>query len=158
VSATLNHVSVGARDLETSRRFYVEELGLVPLPTPVFDRPTLWLRAGSGQVHLFERPDAPSVHGHFALEVAAADFVATYRRMEELGALDSRTFGSAVFELPDGGLQLYVRDPAGNLVELDCRDGASVSRDEVEVVLLADLRPQDGDAARATLWHRPDGA
>ncbi len=154
MASVLNHVSVVARDLETSQRFYVDELGLVELPTPAFGLPTLWLAAGDGQVHLFERPGDPSSHGHFALEIDGADFVATYARMEALGAIDSDTFGSAVYELPDGALQLYVRDPAGNLVELNCRDGASVSRSEVPVVRLADLRPQDGDAARATLWHR----
>ena len=42
-----------------------------------------------------------------------------YRRMKELGALDHVTFGNAMYELPDGGIQMYVRDPAGNLIELD---------------------------------------
>jgi catechol 2,3-dioxygenase-like lactoylglutathione lyase family enzyme len=157
MASVLNHVSVVARDLETSRRFYVDELGLVALPTPAFDRPTLWLAAGDGQVHLFERPGDPSSHGHFALEVDGSDFGAVYRRMEALGALDHSTFGSAVYELPGGALQLYVRDPAGNLVELNCRDGAGVPRSEVPVLRLADVRPQEGDAARATLWHQGRG-
>ncbi len=148
----LNHVSVVARDLETSIRFYVDELGLEPLPTPNFGFPVLWLAAGSCQVHLFVRPGEPPSHAHFGLEIA--EFMPVYRRMKELGVLDSETFGGAVIELPDGGVQMYVRDPAGNLVELDHRDASTVPQDEVpEFVRLADLQPQVAEAATATLWH-----
>jgi len=152
VATALNHVSVIALDLEASRRFYVGELGLEPLPTPNFGFPVLWLRAGDSQLHLFERPGEPPAHAHFALEIS--DFMPVYRRMKELGALDHATFGSAVVELPDGAAQMYVRDPAGNLVELDHRDASTILRDEVPGVRrLADVKPQEGEATRATLWH-----
>ncbi len=154
-AVSLNHVSVIARDLEDSVRFYVDVLGLEPVPTPNFGFPVQWLRAGERQLHLFERAgDAPS-HAHFALEVD--DFMAVYERAKELGALDHETFGNVMYELPDGGVQLYVRDPAGNLVELDHRDASTIPRDRVpEYARLADRLPQHGDAARATLFE--DGA
>jgi len=153
VSPVLNHVSVVAYDIETSRRFYVDELGLEEVPAPDFGSPVAWLQAGNCQVHLFERPGAPPSHAHFALEIA--EFMPVYRRMKELGVLDSTTFGNAMYELPDGGIQMYVRDPAGNLVELDHPDASTIPQDEVpEYMRLADLRPQEGEAARATLWHR----
>jgi lactoylglutathione lyase len=152
VPVILNHVSVVAADLAASKRFYVDELGLVPLPTPNFGFPVVWLRAGEGQVHLFERPGTPPSHAHLGLEIS--DFMSVYRRMKELGALDHVTFGNAIYELPDGGVQMYVRDPAGNLVELDHRDASGIPRDEVpEYMRLADVRKQDGEASRATLWH-----
>ena len=148
----LNHVSVIARDLETSRRFYVDELGLEPVATPDFGFPVTWLAAGNCQLHLFERPGEPPSHAHFGLEIA--EFMPVYRRMKELGALDGTTFGNAMYELPDGGIQMYVRDPAGNLVELDHPDASTIPRDEVpEYLRLVDLRSQTGDAAEATLWH-----
>lgn len=151
----LNHVSIVALDLETSVRFYVDELDLELVPTPNFDVPVQWLLAGDRQVHLFEHPGEPPLHAHFALEIA--DFMPIYRRMKELGVLDHVTFGNAMYELPDGGIQMYVRDPAGNLVELDHPDASTISRDEVpEYKRLADLRPQDGAAARATLWMDRD--
>jgi lactoylglutathione lyase len=59
MAPTLNHVSIIATDLEASARFYVDELGLEPLPTPNFGFPVLWLRAGDRQLHLFERPGVP---------------------------------------------------------------------------------------------------
>ena len=152
---SVNHVSVVAHDLEQSLRFYVDELGLEPLPTPNFGFPVVWLRAGDRQVHLFERPGEPPSHAHFGLEID--DFTSTYRRMKELGALDHDTFGNCLYELPDGGIQLYVRDPAGNLVELDHPDASGVDAGAVpEYARLADRLPQEGEALRATLWHTHD--
>ena len=150
--ASLNHVSVVAPDLEVSSRFYVDELGLERLPTPNFAFPVVWLAAGDLQVHLFEPPGEPPERAHFALEID--EFMPVYRRMKELGVLERGTFGSAIFEIASGAVQMYIRDPAGNLVELDYRGAPPVPRDEVpEYTRLVDLRPQDGDAARATLWH-----
>jgi lactoylglutathione lyase len=152
VAAGLNHVSVVAHDLPVSVSFYVDELGLEPVPTPDFGYPVAWLRAGTCQLHLFERPGEPPSHAHFGLEVA--DFMSVYRRLKALGVLDHDTFGNMMYELPDGGIQMYARDPAGNLVEIDHPDASTVVRDEVpEYMRLADLRPQTGDAARSTLWH-----
>jgi catechol 2,3-dioxygenase-like lactoylglutathione lyase family enzyme len=152
VTRRLNHVSVIATDLDASLRFYVEELGLEELPAPNFGFPVRWLRAGDCQLHLFERPGEPPPHAHFALEIE--EFMPVYRRMKELGVLDHETFGNAMYELPDGGIQMYVRDPAGNVVELDHPDASTIPQDEVpEYRRLADVRPQEGEAARATLWH-----
>ena len=154
VALFLNHVSVVARDLAESLHFYVDELGLEPLPTPDFGFPVIWLRAGDGQVHLFERPGTPPSHAHFGLEIT--EFMPVYRRMKELGALNHVTFGNAMYELPGGGIQMYVRDPAGNLVELDHPDASTIPRDEVpEYKQLVDVRPQEGEAARSTLWNLP---
>jgi catechol 2,3-dioxygenase-like lactoylglutathione lyase family enzyme len=151
-AVALNHVSVVARDLEEGVRFYVDVLGLEPLPTPEFGFPVQWLRVGDRQVHLFERPGEPPTHAHLALEID--DFMEVYRRVKGLGLLEHDTFGNAMYELPDGGVQMYVRDPSGNLVELDHRDASTIRRDEVpEYAVLGDRLPQEGDAARATLWH-----
>jgi hypothetical protein len=49
---------------------------------------------------------------------------------------------------------MYIRDPAGNLVEVDWPDAATLDRSVVtEIVRLADERAQTGDAASATLYH-----
>ena len=142
----LNHVSIVARDLEESVRFYVDELGLETLPTPDFGFPVQWLKAGALQVHVFERPDEPPTHAHLALE--ADDIVAVYERAQSLGILD-RTFGYAIAELPGGEAQLYLRDPSGNLIELDHPDGAAARARIPEMIVLAERRPQpDGPVPR----------
>ena len=46
-------------------------------------------------------------------------FEGVYQRTRELGIRDPAPFFSDVYELADGTVQMYVRDPAGNLVELD---------------------------------------
>ncbi len=135
----LNHVSVVARDLDESIRFYVDVLGLEPVATPDFGFPVQWLQAGDLQVHLFERPDQPPTHAHFAFEVD--DIVAVYERSRSLGILDT-TFGYAMAELPGGEAQLYVRDPSGNLIELDHPDGAAAREKIPEMIVLAERRPQ----------------
>ena len=139
-AAGLNHVSIVAHDLEDSVSFYVDALGLEPLPTPDFGFPVQWLRAGALQVHVFERPDEPPTYAHFALEVD--DVVALYERARELGILDRTSFGYAIAELPGGEAQLYIRDPAGNLLELDHPDGAAAREQIEEMVLFSERRPQ----------------
>ena len=50
--------------------------------------------------------------------------------------------------------QLEVRDPAGNLVEIDWPDIGTLDRDALgEIARLEDAMPQDDDNRRATLFH-----
>jgi hypothetical protein len=68
--------------------------------------------------------------------------VALYERARELGILDRTSFGYAIAELPGGEAQLYVRDPAGNLLELDHPDGAAARERIEEMVLFSERRLQ----------------
>ena len=146
----LNHVSVVARDLDESIRFYVEVLGMKVVATPDFGFPVQWPEVGGQQVHLFERPDEAPASAHLALEVD--DLVAVYERARALGVLDRTTFGYAVAELPGGEGQLYLRDPAGNLLEIDHPDGAAARARIDEMILFAERRPQpDGATPRLSL-------
>ena len=99
-----------------------------------------WLAAGELQVHLFERPDDPPSHAHFAFTVD--DVVGVYEQARDMGILDGSTFGYAIAELPGGEAQLYIRDPAGNLLELDHPDGAAARERIPEMIVLAERRPQ----------------
>lgn len=117
------HVSIGARDLEESARFYKDFFGVEEVPSPDFPGPVRWLRVGDLQLHLFLDEDpAPAWH-YFALDVD--DFEAAYTRAGELGVRDR---DSAVRELPDGAVQMYLRDPAGNLVEVNWPDVSTLDR------------------------------
>src|SRR5579871_2169233 len=73
----INHVSIAARDLDESTRFYVEVFGMEPIATPVFATRVQWLRCGDLQLHLFldEDGEAPARH-HLGLTVD--DFDAAY--------------------------------------------------------------------------------
>jgi lactoylglutathione lyase len=159
VGATrVNHVSIHADDLEESVRFYEELFGMERLPTPTFQEPVVWLRLGDQQLHLFQRSDVepPFLH-HFGLDVD--DFESVYRRAKERGLLDGDAFHQPFRAHPLGWVQLYIRDPAGNLVEIDCPDVTSLDP-EIQTACgrLEDEVAQTGDSAAATLYHadRPD--
>ncbi len=157
----LNHVSIVVRDMEESVRFYTEVFGMEPIPTPNFGFPVQWLRVGDLQLHLFKRDvPAPPYH-HFALTVD--DFHAVYLKAKALGIFDATRFRHHVYELPGGCVQMYLRDPAGNLVEVDWPDAAALDRSIVtDLRRLADAHPQTGEHRRATLFlsrreHRKGG-
>ena len=146
-----NHVSISARDLEESARFYEELFGLERLPTLTFSTPVVWLRLGDQQLHLFEQREgeAPQLH-HFGLEVD--DFEAFYLRLTELGIRDSDSLGP-IRELPSGEVQMYLRDPGGNLVEIDWPDVGTLDRTVVtDLRRLADDQPQAAGAEHASLF------
>jgi lactoylglutathione lyase len=147
-----NHVSVHATDMEESLRFYMEIFGMERLPSPNFAQHVEWLRLGEQQLHLFKSDgQAPRAH-HFALDVD--DFEAAYLKAKELDLLDENAFGSSVRELPGGAVQMYLRDPAGNLVEVDWPDISTLDRNVVtNITRVADERPQTGEAAHASLYH-----
>ena len=56
-------------------------------------------------------------------------------------------------ELNDGSVQLYLRDPAGNLVELNSPDASTLDRSVVtDIRHVRDERPQSAEALRARLY------
>ncbi len=146
----INHVSVSARDLAESVRFYIDVLGMRPVATPDFGFPVQWLQLGQVQLHVFEHTqrEAPISH-HVAIEVD--DFAQVLREVRRRRIEDRTTFGHWLYRLPDGAAQLYLRDPGGNLIEVD-----QPNADALDPDLMAEIRPlprpQTGEAARATLW------
>lgn len=147
---SLNHVALSATDIQRSTRFYEQLFDCEQLPVPDVGFPTVWLSLGDRQLHLFERATAvPPLH-HFA--VAVDDFAEICRRAEDLGAFEGAPYGREAYRLPDGTVQLFLRDPDGHLVEVDGAPGAGEA-DGVRVVPLSDLRPQEGERLRATLFQ-----
>ena len=150
----INHVSIFAHDLEESARFYEELFGAERLPTAKFPQgPVLWLRLRDQQLHLFESTgNEPTLRHHFGMDVD--DFDAVYERAKELGVLDTDAFGASLRGHPMGWVQMYLRDPAGNLVEVDWPDAATLDPSTLaEMVPLESMAVQEGDASVATLYH-----
>jgi lactoylglutathione lyase len=146
-----NHVSIHARDLSESVRFYVEVFGMETIPTYNFAFPVQYLRLGDLQLHLFERDTDPPPFHHIGINVD--DFEGAYLRAKELGILERESFFEDMYELPDGSVQMYVRDPAGNLVELDWPDVETLDRSVFpELKKLDDSVSQTGEALQATLY------
>jgi len=69
------------------------------------------------------------------------------------GAFDAAAFGHHIYELPGGEGQMYLRDPAGNLVEVNCPSVAVAGPlVKAEIRKLADDRPQSEENLRARLF------
>ena len=151
----INHVSISATNLEESTRFYETVFGMERIATPLFATPVQWLRVGSLQLHLFldEEGTAPSRH-HLGLTVDDLD--AAYDAIAELM---SSEWGSQLVELPSGQIQLYFRDPAGNLIELNWPDASAIDRSRYPGLRrLADWVPQTPESEQAVLFLEPSSA
>ncbi len=109
----VHHVSLNVHEVEETGKFYVEVLGLEVLPRPDFGFPGVWLRCGAQQVHLIQVENHQAPEGqHFALRVEDIEAA-----RDELLGRDVKV--SPIFEIPDVGRQCFLRDPAGNQIELN---------------------------------------
>ena len=114
----LHHVNICVDDLDAAVAFYEDVLGLEAKATPDLGFKAGFLRINESQeIHINELPDDRGVRSHFALRVP--DFSATIRRALDAGCLETSTWGLAR-RLPGGVMQAFMRDPAGNLVEVGC--------------------------------------
>lgn len=122
---TLDHVTIVVKDLEATRRFYVDGLGMQEVPRPGFDFRGKWFQAGPTQIHLIEEYERSGPAGllkpphlassrthHFAFSVP--DGHAAAERARELGL----KIVDGPKQRPDGAVQVFLEDPDGHVVEL----------------------------------------
>jgi catechol 2,3-dioxygenase-like lactoylglutathione lyase family enzyme len=155
----INHVTLIVDNLEKAGEFYQNELGLEPLAAFRFDYPVMFFKFNDEQqLHLSEWEDTTSFRGHICVQVD--DFNSIFFRMKELNVIDVKPWGK-VRQLPDGAMQMFVRDPAGNLVEISSTPGSevdpSIFKDEfyeegLYVSNRNDFRGYRSD--NATLYHK----
>ncbi len=135
----INHVTLIVDQLETAAEFYEKELGLEVIPAFLFDYPTAFFKINEDQqLHLSEWEDAQSFRGHICITVD--DFNAIFFRMKELGVIDTAPWGK-VRQLPEGAMQMFVRDPSGNLVEISSEPSY---KDQVDPAIFQDELFHDG--------------
>lgn len=123
----IQHVGLVVADLDRSRRFYADALGLDEVPRPpnfAFDG--AWFRFGGTEIHLLSDahatggagqpdPGAGAERGmthHLAFEVD--DLEAARARLDENGV---RLEGGPM-PRGDGYVQVFFRDPDGHVLEL----------------------------------------
>jgi lactoylglutathione lyase len=148
----INHVSIHADDLEESIAFYEDVLGMERIPSPNFEAPVEWLQCGDQQLHLFDRDIEASAYHHFGMTVE--DFEAFFQTAQEreLFANWDDTDDLGVYSLPDGVVQAYLNDPAGNLIEVNHPNVETLDREVRQyVVPRSEQFEQSGEAVEATL-------
>lgn len=108
----IDHVSVLITDVERSRRFYGELLGLKEIAKPrTFDFVVLWFQLGATQLHLLLKDQADTRSArHFALRVA--DIQAARARCAAHGLAMQETT-----PIP-GAERFFISDPDGNRIEI----------------------------------------
>lgn len=114
----IHHVNLMVDDIDKAIHFYGTELGLETVPTPEMGFRAQFFKINDLQeIHVNELDDIKPERAHFCLRVD--DFAVQFLRMKALGAIETNTWGR-VRRLPSGVMQMFVRDPAGNLIELSC--------------------------------------
>ena len=126
----IHHVSLTTRDLERSRRFYADVLGLTEIARPDFPFPGAWFQVGDKQqLHLIVHANA-TFRGaknidtrdvHFAVRVAsyrqAVEFLRSKGYREDADDSDPRKMivnPKATAGFP----QIYILDPDRHVIEL----------------------------------------
>jgi catechol 2,3-dioxygenase-like lactoylglutathione lyase family enzyme len=108
----LDHVTVIVTDVERSRRFYSDLLGLREVPPPyTFDFVVVWFDLGGQYLHLLLKPQPDLISPrHFALGIANAGAARDHCR--RLGLPIEETV-----RIPNAD-RFFIRDPDGNRIEL----------------------------------------
>lgn len=138
----IQHVNVNVDDLDAAIPFYRDVLGLPLDDTPDQGFRCQFFRIGSTsqQIHMNEMRDERQFRGHFCLVVP--DFMGVFKRAKARNAIDLNAWGK-VRQLPNGKMQMFVRDPSGNLIEI-----ASTASESIDLAVFQDdlelVEPQRG--------------
>ena len=108
----IDHVSVVITNVERSRHFYRDVLGLKEIAKPrTFGFVVLWFDLGNQQLHLLrkDRPDTISPR-HFALRVADAAAARAYFQSRGVPTQETTPI--------PGADRFFIADPDGNRIEI----------------------------------------
>jgi len=137
--AHIQHINVNVDDLAAAVAFYRDVLGLALDPTPDQGFQSQFFRINARQqIHMNVISDARPFRAHFCMELP--DFMGVFRRAKAAGAIDLAPWGR-VRQLPGGKMQMFVRDPHGNLIEV-----ASLAGETIDPKLFTDelVEPEPG--------------
>ena len=146
---SINHVSLSVVDMEESLRFYTEFLGMERIPVPNSGSASSGCGPATSRCTCSSaRRSAPQYH-HVGFSVT--NFEELYVRAKETGPPPPPPRS----RLPDGGAQMYVRDPGGQPDRARHARRVGVDRSVVEMRRLVDAIPQSEYNKRATLFLEP---
>ncbi|MDE0937052.1 MAG: VOC family protein [Mariniblastus sp.] len=124
-ATALDHLTLIVADLEATRKFYVDFIGMTESQRPNFDFPGAWFQIGKIQIHVTCSGELAGLAGwgdrqvksisrghHFAFTVD--DFDEAMETIDRLGI----KVGDGPKCRPDGAKQVYIYDPDGHLVEI----------------------------------------
>ncbi len=117
----LHHLSIAITNLEKSKYFYGEILGLPELRRPNFDFEGAWYQVGNQQLHLIVFPESKTlrkseeiitVDSHFALEVTDYQQTLAYLTKHDVPLVEN-------IGTKSGFKQIFCLDPDQNIIEMN---------------------------------------
>lgn len=133
----LNHVNIVTGDLEATRRFYSDVIGLTDGDRPSFQFPGAWLYCGDEAViHLVGVDDQPDegtgTIDHVAFEAKGID--------DMIELLEGRGVPFHVRDVPGREIrQVFLHDPNGVKIELNFRGAEVLKARKADGVLEAEV-------------------
>ncbi len=122
---SIDHITLVVKNLEQSRKFYVDLLGMKEVPRPAFDFEGSWFQAGKTLVHTILEYEETGPAGntvsqeltisrtqHFAFIIN--DPQGAVAHLQKVGI----PIVSGPKQRPDGATQVFVQDPDGYVIEL----------------------------------------
>jgi lactoylglutathione lyase len=145
----LQHINVNVTDLDAAIPFYRDVIGLPLDPTPDQGFRSQFFKIGANQqIHMNEIDDVHQFRGHFC--VVVPDFMGVFRRAKAANAIDVKVWGRVrLLPPPANKMQMFLRDPSGNLIEI-----SSTADESLDPALFADplVEPKPG------MYRIPQGA
>jgi lactoylglutathione lyase len=119
----INHIALSVAQLERSRVFYQEVIGLDTIPEPFHDGRHVWFSVSEGaHLHLIQNPppiEVPSKNTHLCFSVPdMKTFVAALQK-RNIRFEDWPGKVSAITTRTDGIHQIYLQDPDGYWIEIN---------------------------------------
>jgi lactoylglutathione lyase len=121
--AHINHIAFSVAQLERSRQFYQDIIGLDTIPEPFHDGRHVWLSVSEhAHLHLIQNPPpivVPSKNTHLCFSVPDVNAFVKVLQERKIAFEDWPGKPSSITTRTDGIHQVYLQDPDGYWIEIN---------------------------------------